>query len=91
MPLIGTLLLVLVGAPWARLAWLGLRKLAKAISPRHCLPLLILVAALVGCTRVPPGHVGIKVNNLGSDRGVQSYTIKTGIVFYIPGVSTVLQ
>jgi len=45
---------------------------------------LILVAAIDACTKVEPGYVGIKVNNWGSQRGVQDYPLKTGMVFYNP-------
>ena len=31
--------------------------------------ILVLLVATVGCIRVPPGHVGIKIDLLGSDRG----------------------
>jgi regulator of protease activity HflC (stomatin/prohibitin superfamily) len=47
----------------------------------------ILAVLLVGassCTKVVPGYVGIKVNNWGSQRGVQDYPLKTGMVFYNP-------
>lgn len=37
-----------------------------------------------GCTRIEPGYVGIKVNQAGSDKGVESYPILTGWVFYFP-------
>jgi len=36
------------------------------------------------CTTVPPGYAGIKVNNLGKNRGVQHLPIVTGLVFYNP-------
>ena len=36
------------------------------------------------CTRVDPGHVGIKVNMSGSDRGVAPDVLGTGWVFYMP-------
>lgn len=51
---------------------------------------LIIVAfvggnlALTGCTRIDPGHVGIKVNMVGGQRGVQDIPIVTGIVSYNP-------
>lgn len=45
----------------------------------------------MGCTRVEPGHVGIKVVYGGGDRGVQDYPAVTGWVFYLPGFSTVLE
>lgn len=37
-----------------------------------------------GCTRIEPGYVGIKVNQAGSDKGVENYPILTGWVFYFP-------
>jgi regulator of protease activity HflC (stomatin/prohibitin superfamily) len=37
-----------------------------------------------GCTTIPAGRVGIVVNNMGRDRGVQSYPVKTGFFFYNP-------
>ena len=36
------------------------------------------------CTRVDPGHVGIKVNMTGGDRGVEPTVLGTGWVFYMP-------
>lgn len=35
-----------------------------------------------GCSRIEPGHVGIKVKLAGSDRGVQNQTVLTGWVFF---------
>lgn len=49
--------------------------------------LILLTALLIGasaCTKVEPGYVGIKVNNWGSQKGVQDYPLKTGMVFYNP-------
>ncbi len=40
-------------------------------------------------TVIPPGHVGILVNQSGSDRGVQDFPLKTGRVFYNPITETV--
>jgi regulator of protease activity HflC (stomatin/prohibitin superfamily) len=41
--------------------------------------LLVLVLLLTGCaTDVPSGYVGVKVNNLGSDKGVDSVELGTG-------------
>lgn len=37
-----------------------------------------------GCTLVEPGHVGIKVNLYGSDKGVDSVPLVTGRVYYNP-------
>ncbi len=57
--------------------------------------LLIVIAAFVvmvfaggllfaGCTVIPPGYVGIKVNMSGGNRGVEHYPILSGRQFYNP-------
>jgi regulator of protease activity HflC (stomatin/prohibitin superfamily) len=51
--------------------------------------LLLIMAS--GCTRVGPGYVGIKVNQAGSDRGVQDYPTQMGWVFYNPITSDVYE
>jgi regulator of protease activity HflC (stomatin/prohibitin superfamily) len=43
-----------------------------------------LLAFTSGCTRIEPGFVGIKVNQAGTDKGVESYPMQTGWVFYFP-------
>ena len=45
---------------------------------------LVLFAGCQTTTRVDAGHVGIRVNLAGSDRGVQDMPIVTGWVFYNP-------
>jgi regulator of protease activity HflC (stomatin/prohibitin superfamily) len=53
---------------------------------------LVLALAVSGaCTRIGPGHVGIKVSNAGSDRGVNKDAITTGWVFYNPMLSSVYE
>jgi len=51
--------------------------------------LMIMLITIISCTVIPPGEVGIKVNRLGDNRGVQDLTLSTGLVTYMPGVSTV--
>lgn len=55
--------------------------------------LLFVVILFVGCTttRVDVGHVGVKVNLAGSDRGVQDMQIKTGWVFFNPLTEQVVE
>ena len=57
--------------------------------------MLLLVAigtlAIVGCTNVDPGHVGIEVDYYGKNRGVQDYTIVTGMVWFNPLSTSVFQ
>jgi regulator of protease activity HflC (stomatin/prohibitin superfamily) len=46
--------------------------------------LAFAVMTAIGCTKVEPGYAGIKVNNYGSQRGVQDFPIETGRVWYNP-------
>ncbi len=55
---------------------------------------VIVLAALVSigaCTRVGPGHVGIKVSMAGSNRGVNEIPTTTGWVFYNPAATSVFE
>ncbi|SFF54848.1 prohibitin family protein [Thermoflexibacter ruber] len=44
----------------------------------------ILGFSTVSCTRIDAGHVGIKVNLYGSDKGVQDIVEVSGVVWYNP-------
>jgi len=55
------------------------------------LALVLTTLSGLACTTVGPGHVGIKVNNFGSERGVEDYPTRTGMVFYNPMSSTVFE
>lgn len=48
------------------------------------LGLCFVLVASAACSRVDPGHVGLKINLYGSERGVDQTTIVTGRVFYNP-------
>jgi len=52
---------------------------------------LVMIPFMAGCTRVGPGHVGIKVDMAGSDKGVLDKPVQTGWVFYNPFGSTVIE
>ncbi|WP_157219665.1 SPFH domain-containing protein [Flavisphingomonas formosensis] len=56
-----------------------------AFFPTLLIPLLIL-APLTSCSRVEPGHVGIKVNNFGSAAGVSDRAL--GVGWYFTPVGT---
>lgn len=43
--------------------------------------------SLAACSRVEPGHVGIKVNNLGSDAGVSAEPLGVGYYYAGPGTT----
>ncbi len=51
----------------------------------------ILMLAATGCTRIGPGHVGIKVDMAGSDKGVLNTPVSTGWVFYNPLSTSVIE
>jgi regulator of protease activity HflC (stomatin/prohibitin superfamily) len=53
--------------------------------------LCFVASILGGCTRIGPGHVGIEVNQAGSQRGVQDFTVTTGYVFYDPIATSVIE
>ena len=44
-----------------------------------------------GCERIDAGHVGIKVNNTASEKGVSKTELVTGWQFYIPWLSQVYE
>lgn len=44
-----------------------------------------------GCTRIGPGHVGIKVDMAGNDKGVLNTPVSTGWVFYNPASENVIE
>ena len=48
-------------------------------------PLMLAAAAfaLTACTQVKPGHVGVRVNNLGSNAGVENVAL--GVGYYWTG------
>jgi regulator of protease activity HflC (stomatin/prohibitin superfamily) len=46
--------------------------------------LSLLAVSSIGCTRVDPGNIGLKVNMYGTDRGVDDVTLETGRVWYNP-------
>lgn len=45
---------------------------------------MLLVAISMSCERIDAGHVGVKVNLFGDDKGVADVTEVTGMVFYNP-------
>jgi regulator of protease activity HflC (stomatin/prohibitin superfamily) len=69
-----------INIPWKRITLIG-----------GAVVVVTLMSGFVGCKRVEPGHVGIKVNYYGTDRGVQSFPIVTGMVWYNPIAETVFE
>lgn len=55
---------------------------------------IVLVVILfngVGCKRIGAGHVGIKVNMAGGQRGVEDFPTITGWIFYVPILTQVVE
>lgn len=50
---------------------------------------LLVFVMMSGCTRVSPGHVGIVVNQWGTEKGVSDYAAKTGTIMYNPITTSV--
>lgn len=53
--------------------------------------LLLAMVVLAGCTRISPGHVGIVVNQWGTEKGVSDYAAKTGTFTYNPFTTSVFE
>lgn len=51
----------------------------------------LMVSVLTGCTRIGPGHVGIKVAMAGDDKGVLNAPVSTGWVFFNPFTTNVIE
>jgi regulator of protease activity HflC (stomatin/prohibitin superfamily) len=65
------------------------RKLSKALTSVGIVCLLSVSGC--SCTTIEPGHVGIKVQLTGGNRGVQDLPLVTGRVFYNPMNETIFQ
>ena len=50
----------------------------------NILTVAILLLTIHSCTTIPPGYVGIVVNQFGSNKGVQDVTVATGLAWYNP-------
>ena len=72
----------------------SVRKMASASRAKN-LALMLVVATMAmtlsACTTVEPGHVGIRVNSYGSNKGVDDYPAVTGVVTYNPFSTSVIQ
>ena len=62
---------------------LKIKKMIKTISA-SVLGFILLVVLFNSCERVDAGHVGVKVNMYGDNKGVDDVVAVTGMVFYNP-------
>lgn len=52
---------------------------------------IVLVVLSMSCERIDAGHVGVKVNLYGDEKGVADVTEVTGMVFYNPFTSNIYE
>lgn len=52
---------------------------------------ILLVVLFQSCERIDAGHVGVKVNQYGDNKGVDDVVAVTGMVFYNPFTTTVYE
>lgn len=63
----------------------------KKITSLTLLVLSLILFVSTSCNRIDAGHVGIKVNLYGSDKGVSEITEVTGMVWYNPFTKSVYE
>lgn len=71
-------------AYWVPRLW---KRINVGLGLRSLLAVMVLGlsgASLSGCTTIGPGHVGIKINMNGDNRGVDEIPVTTGWVWYMP-------
>ncbi len=66
-----------------------LKNMAKLLVIGVALGLTLFATS--GCTNIPGGYVGIKVNSYGSQKGVDDYPALTGMVFYNPFTTSIFK
>ena len=61
--------------------------------PTVAITILLLPALLLGsgCTKVSPGYAGIKIDQYGANKGVEDYPLVTGMVWYNPVSTSVIE
>ena len=69
---------------------LKIKKMIKTIGA-SILGLILLLVLFNSCERIDAGHVGVKVNQYGDNKGVDDVVAVTGTVFYNPLTSTIYE
>ena len=69
---------------------LKIKKMIKKIGI-GVVALLTLMVLVGSCERIDAGHVGVKVNQYGDNKGVDDVVAVTGMVFYNPFTTTVYE
>jgi len=69
---------------------LKFKKMTKLIGG-SILGLILTVFLFQSCERIDAGHVGVKVNQYGDDKGVDDVVAVTGMVFFNPITTTIYE
>ncbi len=69
---------------------LKFKKVMKAVIS-GVVGLILLVVLFQSCERIDAGHVGVKVNQYGDNKGVDDVVAVTGMVFYNPFTTKVYE
>jgi len=86
---VGIILLCALYALW----FIGPRALGlyKHLSLVLLVLCLLTMPGCMGCTRIPPGYVGIVVDYYGTDKGVEGLPVYTGMIWYNPFTKAVIE
>jgi regulator of protease activity HflC (stomatin/prohibitin superfamily) len=69
---------------------LKIKKMIKGISA-GVLGFILLAVLFNSCERIDAGHVGVKVNQYGDNKGVDDVVAVTGMVFYNPFTTAIYE
>jgi regulator of protease activity HflC (stomatin/prohibitin superfamily) len=69
---------------------LKIKKMIKTIGA-SIVGFILLVALFNSCERIDAGHVGVKVNQYGDNKGVDDVVAVTGMVFYNPFTTAIYE
>ncbi len=87
---IGLAMLAFTLALTAYIAFISTKTALRNLAAKGSI-LLVLLLGGCGCDRVDVGHVGLKIQMAGSNRGVQDIPLVSGWVFYNPMTERVLE
>ena len=69
---------------------LTIKKMTKLVTG-SIVGLFLMVFLFKSCERIDAGHVGVKVNQYGDNKGVDDVVAVTGMVFYNPFTTAIYE